>query len=445
VTWPNGFRSAGPTAGRALVAASAVAALLALACGDGAADPVVQVKTGVPFNPASITVAQGDSAVLGFTFPAARAGDRVSISSSDPTVAEPAVAELSPIGGVYVRGKRAGTATLTVTLFLGGQTIVAAVPVTVTPRPIVDEFLMVSPSQRTLAVGDTARLTATFSTSYPGQDAGVTFASLDTAVATVDAAGLVTGRRVGVATVRVASRANANRVTAATITVVPPGFGDARIRVVPALVTLAPNADVTLAASLVRGDSVLTRDSGAFTFTSSDSCVAYVTGEGRVVGGRSGEAVVTVASRDVPTQSAAVRTTVRSPGPLRVTIQSLTTGSPRQPVDLGAVRGTITVGVNVDASLFPGRVELRLGGRLVEARTLPAAAGLQFLAFEVNTAARDAVTGAPLYPNGLRAIEISVASTRAPAVAGCPAELDGQTVRLDVTLANPTTAARRVP
>ena len=108
------------------------------------------------------------------------------------------------------------------------------------------------------------------------------------------------------------------------------------------------------------------------------------------------------------------------------------------------MRGTITVVANVDASLLPGRVELALAGRVAEARDLPAPAtsGLQQLAFVVNTAARDQATGQPLYPNGVQLLTLSVTSRRRPAVAGCPEDLGTQTVPLQLTLVNPTAAAR---
>jgi hypothetical protein len=214
----------------------------------------------------------------------------------------------------------------------------------------------------------------------------------------------------------------------------------------PAVLALAPNASVRLDAWLARGDSVLVRDPRAFTFRSLDSCVAYVTPEGRVFGGRHGETGVVVSTLD-GLRAASVRTTVRSPAVLRVTIQAVTTGSPPVPADLAGVRGTITVHANVDESLLPGRVELALGGRVVETRTVaaPAAGGLQPLAFTVNTAARDPVSGEQLFFNGFQNLTATVASRRAPIVAGCPEELDRETVTLGVTLANPTAAAARAP
>jgi hypothetical protein len=212
-------------------------------------------------------------------------------------------------------------------------------------------------------------------------------------------------------------------------------------------ITLQPNVSLVIAAALVRGDSVFTRDPLDFDFRSSDSCVAYVTPEGRLFGGRHGQATIGVSARGLPDRVASIATTVRAPAALRVTIQSLTTGTPAAPVDPSAVRGTVTVNANVDASLLPAGLELALGGRLVEARDVPAPSGggLVPLAFVVNTAARDTVDESPLFANGFQYLTLTVAPRRRPPVPGCPEELDRQTLRLAVTLANPAPAAGRAP
>jgi uncharacterized protein YjdB len=158
---------------------------------------VVQVKTGVPINPAALTLVQGDSGLLAFTAPDPRPGDRVTVSSSDPAVAEPTASETTARGAVYVRGIGVGRATLTVT-FVGRQTITGTVPVTVTGRPTVRVAASVSPVFRTLGVGDTARFLAAAVPTWASQDVRVTPQSRDTSVVAVDSAGLATARRVGV-------------------------------------------------------------------------------------------------------------------------------------------------------------------------------------------------------------------------------------------------------
>jgi hypothetical protein len=99
----------------------------------------------------------------------------------------------------------------------------------------------------------------------------------------------------------------------------------------------------------------------------------------------------------------------------------------------------VEVAVNVDASLLPATVEVRLGGRLVETREVapPPGGDVAQPTFSITTAARDAATGAPLYPNGAQTLAVTLrAPMRSPA-AGCPAWTDESTVTQAVTLANP--------
>ncbi|AHG90463.1 hypothetical protein J421_2926 [Gemmatirosa kalamazoonensis] len=176
-------------------------------------------------------------------------------------------------------------------------------------------------------------------------------------------------------------------------------------------------------------------ESIALAFRSADSCVAQVTTDGVVLGVGAGITTLNIdvvhGGQRIPVT---LPVTVAELAVLRLTIQSITTGSPPTAVDLAAVRGLVTVTANVDPTTF-ATVELRLAGRSVETRPVPQAAPdapVAPVVFTVNTAARDAA-GAPLYPNGPQ--QLQLVGTRSPPAPGC-APRTGSIVQA-LTLANP--------
>jgi hypothetical protein len=172
------------------------------------------------------------------------------------------------------------------------------------------------------------------------------------------------------------------------------------------------------------------------TLSVADSCVARVSASGLVTAIGPGWTQVRVElSAMGQTYSTTVPVTVGELAVLRLTIHSIWAGSPPQPVDLTAVRGTITVVANVDIATF-GSAELRLAGRSVGSQVFPLESGVPSapasVGFVVNTAARDS-TGQPLYPNGPQTLEVR--ATRRPYAAGCPGGTG--TIQQSLTLANP--------
>ena len=179
----------------------------------------------------------------------------------------------------------------------------------------------------------------------------------------------------------------------------------------------------------------LSGESLALTFRSADSCIAQVTADGVVTGVGAG---ITTLNIDVVQGGqrfpVTLPVTVAELAVLRLTMQSITAGSPPAVVDLAAVRGVVTVTANADPATF-ATVELRLAGRSVDTRPVPQVAPEAPVApvvFTVNTAARDAA-GAPLYPNGPQ--QLQLVGTRLPPAAGC-APRTGAIVQ-ELTLANP--------
>jgi len=165
-----------------------------------------------------------------------------------------------------------------------------------------------------------------------------------------------------------------------------------------------------------------------------DSCVARVTPSGVVTGVGPGTTtlLMTLAARGQQ-WNASIPVTVSELATLRLTFQSITTGSPPVAVDPNALRGTVTAVVNADPSMYAS-VELRLANRPVDTRALTGNGvdGIEPVAFTLNTGAKDA-SGSPLYPNGVQTLE--ALGTRRPPAPGCPASVDRITQQ--VAIANP--------
>lgn len=93
--------------------------------------------------------------------------------------------------------------------------------VTTEPTPVPDpESISVSPSSKTLNVGETRQITATVSPS--GADQGVTYTSSNTSIATVTSSGKVTAVAAGSATITVKSKVKTTVKNTVSITVVDP-------------------------------------------------------------------------------------------------------------------------------------------------------------------------------------------------------------------------------
>jgi hypothetical protein len=164
-------------------------------------------------------------------------------------------------------------------------------------------------------------------------------------------------------------------------------------------------------------------------FHSADSCVALVAPDGTVTGVGPGMTRVDLQiTAGTQMMTTAVPVTVAELAVLRLTIQSITTGSPPATVDLDAVRGSITVVAFADPSQYAS-VEMLILGRIVDMRPVPADGRV---ALTVDTATRDEA-GAPLFPNGKQTLVLR--GIRRPAAPGCPAQVG--VLQQEMTLANP--------
>jgi uncharacterized protein YjdB len=416
------LRQLSAVAGRftSLVAVGTLSAGVLAGCSDelGVDDSPV-----VTLSPASITAVPGDTVRV-----------RISATGNQP-VSAVVLGSSSTIArvdaGGLVTAVSPGTSVITATFDFNGQRVTGSIPVTVLG-------ITLEPTAATIAQGATVFLRATPVGNFAAYG-GFRWSSSDSSIATVDQGGLVRGARGGVARIAVTATANPRVRAEATVTVVCTAPLLGTLTVSPTSATLQSGATQQLQVSGTIGGScgepvTVARDFG---YQSSDTAVATVSATGLITARRGGTAVITVSlpQRAGVTQSVSV--TVRDRLLPLVSFQSVTTGDPPALVDLTAVRGRIRVTLNyiIDPSLEVRRLELWLAGRraaATESLPRPAGAGFGTATLEIDTAERDAVTNARLYPNGVTSLEARIAY----AVPGST-QTQQAIVPLQLTLANP--------
>jgi uncharacterized protein YjdB len=279
---------------------------------------IVPVVRDLDLTPAAATIFTGDTRQLGVTFNADQAASRAVIWRTSNA----AVASVSSSG--LVSGVSAGT------------TIITAISVADTTKRATALFTVryatavsVSPTAATVDVGETRALTATV-TSENGSTTAVTWRTGNASVATVSAAGVVTGVAVGTTDVVAVSVADTTRRASTTITV------EAAVRsvsVTPGTSSLVAGQTVQLTPTVV-ADAPL---STAVTYRSSNSAVARVSATGLVTAVAIGSASVVVLSVADTTKRATALFTVRNATAVSVSPTAAT-------VDVGGTRAlTATV------------------------------------------------------------------------------------------------------
>jgi alpha-tubulin suppressor-like RCC1 family protein len=148
-------------------------------------------------------------------------------------------------------------------------------------------------SPGTLLVGSTVQLTATTKDSAGNVLTGraVTWASSDTAVATVSATGLVTGVAVGSA--MITATAEGKNGTAAVTVTAPPPVLVASVTVAPATVLVGMTVQLTAATKDAAGNVLTGR---TVTWATSNPAVATVNSTGLATGVAGGQATITATS-----------------------------------------------------------------------------------------------------------------------------------------------------
>jgi uncharacterized protein YjdB len=284
----------------------------------------------------------------------------------------------------------------------------AAVVVTAAPPPPPPTLSLI-PATATVVAGSTLQLVAIVGNTTI---MGVTYASSDTAVATVSAAGLVTARRAGTAVItgRTVATPVATATSTVTVTAAPPP-PTPHITIAPTTATVQVGRTQTFVATVtgVANTAVLWR--------TSDAAVATITAAGIATGVSPGTAVITAISVADTTRRVDATLTVTPAPPVTqpaISIQSVTLvpgGGPVTPGQTLPNDASLNVVVNVAAgSEAPiGRVEIQLGAAppaaCVQTFTPPLAStqGVQVISCVVSTTQLDAA-GRPRFPNGTYAL-----------------------------------------
>ncbi|MBL8983099.1 MAG: Ig-like domain-containing protein [Gemmatimonadetes bacterium] len=325
---------------RSLIALGGLAALAA--CGDDVSitppATIPAAVVGVTVSPTSLTLKVGESATLGVSVETTGgAGTGVTWSSSSNTVAT-----VSATG--TVTAVAAGNTTVRATSTVD-NTKSGAAQVTVTAPAV--RSVTVSPTALALTVGQTATAVATVDRDAPLAGT-VTWASSTQAVATVSAAGLITGVSAGTSVITATSTADNTKSAALAVTVSPVPNNLLSLNVAPTNVNIGPGASQQLTATV----NTVGTPTVTYTYTSGNTGVATVSNTGLVTGVAQGTTVITVsASTSTNTLTTSVTVNVNAAS---VSISSLTTctGTPVCtviPVNLAGVAGQIEATLNINS------------------------------------------------------------------------------------------------
>ena len=210
--------------------------------------------------------------------------------------------------------RRAGTSTQvnSITLTLGGGGSVTP------PDPVAVTGVSLNKNATTIAIGASETLTATITPANADNQA-VTWSSNNTAVASVDQTGKVTGVSAGTATITVTTQ-DGNKTATCTVTVPDPSADPVAVTGVSLNKTstsLTVGATETLTATVAPANAT----NQAVTWSSNNTAVASVDQNGKVTAVAAGTATITVTTQDgnktatcIVTVSAAVTPTVPQSG-----------------------------------------------------------------------------------------------------------------------------------
>ena len=299
-----------------------------------AATPVASVQLAGGSAPVAVGRTEQLSALVKGAAGEELAGKGVTWTSSDPTVAE-----VSPIGAVTA--KKTGSVTITAESEgkRGSVTLEVVAPAAAVDQPAAVASVAVGgPSSHALDVGQTVQLDASLKDAKGATlgDRAVVWTSSDPGVVLVSSTGLVTAMAAGDARVTANSEGKSAdvRVTVRAPKVEPapaPTPPPAPVVVAVASVTVAPSS-----ASVVEGSTVALTATAfdgsrkalvdrALSWSSSDSKVATVNGEGLVTGVSAGSATITASAEG---KSATVRLTVTEPPPSSVPVAAVSITAP---------------------------------------------------------------------------------------------------------------------
>ncbi len=267
-------------------------AAYAAACGDGATEPPPPTPDPPRATTLTVTPATTDLSALGATVQlAADVRDQNGQAMTGATVtwasSATAVATVNASGVATAAGNGTATITATAGSASGSAQVTVAQEVSA---------VTVTPAADTVVVGDTLRLTVEASDANGHAVAGADFAwaSGDTAVATVDSTGLVTGVGAGEIEITAASSGVAG---VAVLTVVAPF--PATVAVEPDTVAFSALGDNVRLAAQVRDQIGRVMDDVRVSWSSADTTVATVDSTGLVTAAGGGATTVSAMAGEV--------------------------------------------------------------------------------------------------------------------------------------------------
>lgn len=267
-----------------LTRAAAVVSVLALsvvsACGGDPGEPLCTVS-GVSVSPSTASLTPGSTQQLSASVNSSNCSPVPTLSWSSSAAN---VATVTATGLVTAVG--AGSATITATA--SGNS--GSASITVTPPPIAT--LEISPVNASTSVGQSVTLTAVAKDAQGGALTGrtITWTSLTPGVATVTAAGVVTGVSAGSATITAAAE---GKTAVAVVTVAPPPV--ASVTLVLNSATLTPG-DRTQAVATLRDAQGVELSGRTTTWSSSNNAVATIDAFGVVSAVAPGTSTITALS-----------------------------------------------------------------------------------------------------------------------------------------------------
>lgn len=256
-------------------------------------------------NPQSTTIYIGRTIDLTANLIPEKATDkRVVWINSNPSVLNLNVGQAVVVNAGKVTGKALKTGTATITVKTADNKYSKSVTIKVitasssTPSNVKVTGISVSPTSKTIKVGETLSLTST----VKPEDASnktVSWTSSNTSIAKVDSSGTVTGVKKGTATITVKTEDGGytatSKITVQEGTVDPASpISVSKITLSPTTITIKPKQTYSLKATVLPSDAA----NKSIKWTSSNKTVATVNSSGVIVGLSAGTATITATTVD---------------------------------------------------------------------------------------------------------------------------------------------------
>lgn len=269
--------------------------------------------SGVEISSEALDLVAGGKASLTVTILPEDASDKtVAWSSSDENVAT-----VSKDG--TVTAVSAGEAVITVTTSDGGKT--SSCKITVTAKQVSVEGVSVEPESLSLAVGETAQVTASV-TPEDASDKTVIWSSNDKSIATVSEDGTVTAVSVGKAIITATTK-DGEKTASCSVTVAAKTISVTGVKVVPNTLTLETGKTSYLSAVVSPDDATNKR----VTWTSSNKSVATVSSSGTVTAVSAGTATIKATTQDGNYQASCSVTVPASASFSGLTLEAINAGT----------------------------------------------------------------------------------------------------------------------